>query len=100
MSEHVCPGCGEKISLDGVQIGDRIDCSYCAGLTLRLKEKDGKRALEEVPLVSCPSCERILEVPEGLGPGDSLACCGQQFALTYEFGAYALKKTKSERLGT
>lgn len=96
MSEHLCPGCGEEVSLNGLRAGDRIDCSNCANLTLRLKEKDGNYFLEEIPKVSCPTCERIMEVPEDLGPGDTLTCCGEKFLLTYEFGAYALEKTKSE----
>lgn len=100
MSALLCPGCGEKISLNGLQIGDRIDCSTCASLTLRVKEKDGSYFLEEIPKASCPSCERTIEVPQDLGPGDILSCCGEELILTYEFGAYALERTKSEPGGT
>jgi len=99
MSELLCPGCSENVSLNGLRVGDRIDCSNCANLTLRLKENDGKYFLEEVPKVSCPSCERIIEVPEDLGPGATLTCREENFLLTYEFGAYALEKTKSETGG-
>jgi len=91
MSALRCPGCGETVSLDGRQLGDRIDCPNCANLTLRLKEKDGKYFFEEIPKVSCPSCDRVIEIPDGLGPRDSLKCCGENFTLTYEFGAYALE---------
>lgn len=100
MEEVLCPGCGEKIALLGLKVGDRIDCSNCANLTLRLREQDGNYFLEEIPKVSCPACERTLEVPENLGPGDTLTCCGEKFALTYEFGAYALKKAENERSRT
>ena len=90
MSEPLCPGCGEKVSLNGLRAGDRIDCSNCANLTLRLKEKDGKSFLEEIPKVSCPSCDRVKEVPEGLRAGETMECCGEKYLLTYEFGTYAL----------
>ena len=90
MSELLCPGCGEKVSLNGLRLGDRIDCSNCANLTLRLKEKDGKYFLEEIPTVTCPSCDRVMEVPEGRGAGEMMECCGEKYVLTYEFGAYAL----------
>ncbi len=92
-SDLLCPGCGESISLNGLRLGDRIDCSNCANLTLRLKEKDEKYFLEEIPKVSCPTCERTIEVPEDLGPADILSCCGEEFILTYGFGAYALEKS-------
>ncbi len=90
----LCPGCGEEVSFDGLKVGDQHDCTNCANLTLRVKEKDGKYFLEEIPKVSCPSCNRVMEVPEGLGPGDTLTCCGEGFTLTYELGAYALEKRR------
>ena len=90
MSELVCPGCGERVSLDGLRLGGRIDCSNCANLTLRVTEKDGKHFLEAVPKVSCPSCERVMEVPKDLRAGETMECCGVRYILTYEFGAYAL----------
>ncbi len=98
MQEMLCPGCGEKVSLNGLKVGDRLDCSNCANLTLRLKGKDGRYFLEEVPKVSCPSCDRLMEVPEGFGPGDTLACCGEKFTLTCEFGAYALEKRLGQKI--
>jgi hypothetical protein len=33
-----------------------------------------------------------MEVPEGLQVGDSVECCGEEYVLTDEFGAYALAK--------
>jgi|SRR5919108_6460125 hypothetical protein len=100
MGELLCPGCGEKVSLNGLRVGDRIDCSNCANLTLRLVEKDGNYFLEEIPKASCPSCERTIEVPQNLGPGDIIICCDEELILTYEFGTYGLEKTKSEPGGT
>ncbi len=90
MEGVVCPGCGETVRLQGLKIGDRIDCTNCADLTLRLVEKDGQCILVDIPKVSCPSCDRILEVPDGLGRGGVMTCCGVDYMLTYEFGAYAL----------
>ena len=92
MEGLVCPGCGETVSLAGLKAGDRIDCPNCANLTLRVKKRGEEHYLEEIPKVSCPSCDRVMEIPEGLGPGDSLKCCGKEFILTYEFGAYALEE--------
>ncbi len=92
MEGVVCPGCGETVSLAGLKVGDRVDCPNCANLTLRVKKRGEEHYLEEIPKVSCPSCDRVMEMPEALGPGDSLKCCGKEFTLTYEFGAYALEE--------
>ena len=92
MAGVVCPGCGETVSLAGLKVGDRFDCANCADLTLRVKKRGEEHYLEEIPKVSCPSCDRVMEIPEWLGPGDSLKCCGKEFTLTYEFGAYALEE--------
>ena len=92
MEGVVCPGCGETVSLAGLKPGDRIDCPNCANLTLSVKKRGEEHYLEEIPKVSCPSCDRVMEIPGGLGPGDSLKCCGKEFTLTYEFGAYALEE--------
>jgi len=91
LKELVCPGCGEKTSIDGLAVGDRIDCPSCANLTLRVRKQGAEHRLEEIFKVSCPSCDRLVEVPEGAAAGDPVSCCGKQFFLTYEFGAYALK---------
>ena len=92
MEGVVCPGCGETVPLAGLKAGDRMDCPNCANLTLRVKTRGEEHFLEEIPKVSCPSCDRAMEIPEGLGPGDSLKCCGKELTLTYEFGAYALEE--------
>ena len=96
MDKVVCPGCGEEVSLRGVKAGDRIDCPNCANLTLRLKEENGRYFLVEIPQVSCPTCDRLIEVSEDLRPGDILTCCGEDFLLTYEFGAYALREKSAK----
>lgn len=91
MKKLVCPGCGEKTSLEGLKVDDRIECPNCADLTLRFKKRGEELYLEEIHKVSCPSCDCIMEVPEGAAAGDFLRCCGKEFLLTYEFGAYALQ---------
>ena len=92
MNEVLCPGCGENVSLEGRHVGDRMDCSNCADLTLRVEEKEGKYSLVEIPKVSCPSCECVAEVPKGLEPGNTMTCCGKDYILTYEFGSFALSR--------
>ena len=95
MNEVVCPGCGEKTSIEGLRVGDRIECPNCANLTLRVKKRGEEHCLEEIHKVSCPTCDCIMEVPENAAPEDIMNCCGQGFRLTYEFGAYALKEPTS-----
>lgn len=91
MKELVCPGCGDNTSIEGLEVGDRIDCPNCADLTLRVSKPSTELLLEAIFKVSCPSCERLMEVPAGAAAGDRLHCCGKEFRLTYEFGAYALR---------
>jgi ssDNA-binding Zn-finger/Zn-ribbon topoisomerase 1 len=90
MNRVACPACGEEIAIRRLEAGARIDCPNCANLTFELMEKSGKLLMAEVPKVSCPVCDQILEVPGTLRAGDKMMCCGRQFQLTYEFGAYAL----------
>lgn len=96
MNEILCPGCGETVSLKGRRAGDRMGCPNCASLTLRVVEEEGIYSLVEIPKVSCPSCERICEVPDGLGPGDTMRCCGKEYVLSYEFGAFAMTAPRCE----
>jgi len=91
MSSFACPGCGEEIDVGSLKAGDRFECPSCAGLTLELVRREGGLTLRQVYRVSCPRCNRMLEVPAHAGPGDTMTCCGQTFRLTYEFGAYALE---------
>jgi len=97
MSEILCPGCGKQVSMEKLKVGDRIDCSNCANLTLRLTVNGGRYFLVEVPKASCPSCGRLVELPDGLRPGDTVKCCGGEYRLTYEFDSYALKETSAAK---
>lgn len=96
--EVLCIGCGGPVPLAGPKAGDRMDCSNCAGLSLRVAEKDGDLALVEVHRVSCPSCEELIEVPSGSEPGETIECCGSDYFLTYEFGVFALVSGVNARL--
>lgn len=60
-------------------------------MRLRLKEKEGNLVLEVAHKVSCPICEKEIILPEDAKAGDKMSCCGREFVLTYEFGAYALE---------
>ncbi len=89
--ELLCPGCGEAIDINSLKEGDLMECASCADLTLKLVRQKGKLALRQIHRVSCPSCDKKLEVPEDAQLRDTMSCCGQTFYLTYEFGAYALE---------
>ena len=89
--ELLCPGCGEAIDINSLKEGDLMECTNCADLTLKLVRQKGKLTLRQIHRVSCPLCDKKLEVPEDARPGDTMSCCGQTFCLTYEFGAYALE---------
>ncbi|MDI3299689.1 MAG: hypothetical protein QJR08_11080 [Bacillota bacterium] len=47
--------------------------------------------MQRVFVVSCPGCEREIELPEGARPGDTIRCCGRDYRLTYAYGSYALE---------
>ena len=87
-----CFDCDQLIPLPkGVGPGDLISCPNCAGLELRIKEKNGKLVTEEVVKASCPVCGEVLVFPEGIKPGSKITHCGREFTLTFEFGSYALE---------
>lgn len=43
----------------------------------------------EVKKVSCPDCDRVMELPDEAKAGDIITCCGKQYRLTYEWGAFS-----------
>lgn len=90
-----CFDCHQFIPLaEGVGPGDLIRCPNCAGLKLRVKEKNGKLVTEEVAQASCPVCGEVLVFPEGVKPGSKMTHCSREFTLTYEFGSYALEEKR------
>jgi hypothetical protein len=42
--------------------------------------------------VSCPNCDELLTLPEDARPGDVVTCCGQDYRLTFEYGAFAAEE--------
>ena len=92
MSSITCPGCGEAVDIGSLKEGDRFDCANCADLTLELVHWESELTLRQVHWVSCPLCSQRHEVSEEAKAGDTMACCGRTFHLTYECGAYALEE--------
>lgn len=88
----VCPGCGEKQDVGAkVQVGDVVSCASCAGVLFRLTRQNGQYVLHEVPQASCPQCETLVQLPDGIRPGETFRHCDRTFVVTYAYGAYALE---------
>lgn len=88
----LCPGCEQSTDVpEGARPGDTIECAMCAGLKFRITRSGGSYKLAPVHLVSCPVCEARIEVPDNSAPGGRLRCCGREFKLTFEYGAWALQ---------
>lgn len=84
----LCPTCGRHIELGPVpRNGERFTCLSCAGAEYRWTGA----MLIGIPKASCPVCERVVELPEGVRPADRFLHCGKTFTVTLEFGAYALE---------
>jgi ribosomal protein S27AE len=43
--------------------------------------------------VSCPGCGRTIVLADAAKAGDRVECCGRQYVLTFEYGAFALEDT-------
>jgi ribosomal protein S27AE len=41
--------------------------------------------------VSCPGCGRTIVLADTAKAGDRVECCGRQYVLTFEYGAFALE---------
>jgi Zn finger protein HypA/HybF involved in hydrogenase expression len=88
-----CPDCGLQVAVPvGVGAGERFECPNCAGIFLRIVQGgDGEALAERVHVVTCPACEREIELAPGASAGDGVRCCGVDWRLTYAFGSYALE---------
>jgi endogenous inhibitor of DNA gyrase (YacG/DUF329 family) len=87
-----CPDCGQDIPVPaGARSGDLIDCPNCAGLALRLKEYGGRWTAAIAHQVSCPDCQQTIVLSDTARAGDRVACCGREYRLTFEYGAFALE---------
>ncbi|HKW95598.1 MAG TPA: hypothetical protein VJX92_27165 [Methylomirabilota bacterium] len=92
MASVRCPDCSQDIALpDGARPGELIDCPSCAGLTLRLQEQGGRWTATIAYQVSCPDCQQTIVLPDSAKAGDRVACCGREYRLTFEYGAFALE---------
>lgn len=87
-----CPGCGETRDLGPeVQVRDVVSCASCAGVLFRLVQQDGQYVLQEVPQASCPQCETLVQLSDGIQVGEPFRHCERAFTVTYAYGAYALE---------
>ena len=75
----------------GARPGDLVDCPNCAGFSLRLREAGGEWSAAVAHRVSCPGCERAIVLADTAKAGDRVECCGRQYVLTFEYGAFALE---------
>lgn len=93
MATVSCPECGQALEVQpGAKAGDLIDCPFCAGLSLRLSERERTWTATIVKKASCVLCDKVLILPDDVKPGDVVECCGVKQRVTYEYGAYALEK--------
>jgi endogenous inhibitor of DNA gyrase (YacG/DUF329 family) len=87
-----CPECGRELELsETANSGTIINCSFCAGLSLRLVKVGEQFSAVALKRVSCPSCDRMIFLSDMAHTGDVIRCCGKEFRLTYEFGSFALE---------
>ena len=77
----------------GLRSGDLVECPNCAGHALRVREESGRWSATLAYRVSCPDCDEVITLPENAKAGDTVACCGRAYRLTFEFGAFAAEKT-------
>lgn len=88
-----CPDCGAMIELPlRVTSGDVVECPNCAGHLLRLRQDAGVWSATLAHRVSCPNCDDLLTLPEDAKPGDLVNCCGRDYRLTLEYGAFAAEE--------
>jgi hypothetical protein len=72
--------------------GDLLECPNCAGHALRLKRDGPGWTATLAHRVSCPQCDDLLTLPEHAKAGDTITCCGRQYRLSYEYGAFAAEE--------
>jgi uncharacterized paraquat-inducible protein A len=88
-----CPDCGALVEVpQGAKPGDVVECPNCAGHLLRLRQEAGVWIARLAHRVSCPGCDALVTLPEEAKPGDVITCCGRDYALTFEFGAFAAEE--------
>ena len=50
--------------------------------------------------VSCADCEQEIVLSETAKAGDIVECCGRQYRLTFEYGAFAAEPIQRRETGT
>jgi hypothetical protein len=85
-----CPDRGGLVELpEAARSGDLLECPNCASHALRVREHAGRWSATLAHRVSCPACDEIITLPDGVKPGGTVRCCGQTYRLTFEYGAFA-----------
>ena len=93
MTRVTCPDCGVVIKLPvRIESGGLVECPHCAGHLLRVRNEAGTWSAAIAHRVSCPSCDEMLTLPEDARPGDLANCCGRDYRLTFEYGAFAAEE--------
>ncbi len=88
-----CPDCGAQIELlPGVGSGDLVECPNCAGHLIRVREDAGVWSASLAHRISCPNCSELVTLPEDAKPGGLVNCCGRDYRLTFEYGAFAAEE--------
>ena len=93
MPQVRCPDCGAVIELPPrVEPGGLVECPNCAGHLLRVRDRRGSWSAMIAHRVSCPACDELMTLPEGARAGDLITCCGRNYRLTFEYGAFAAEE--------
>ena len=69
-----------------------MECPNCAGHALRLKRDGPGWTATLAYRVSYPRCDGVMALPEDAQAGDTITCCGGQYRLTHEYGAFAAEE--------
>lgn len=92
MAEVICPECRRPLSVPpGAKEGDILACPFCAGVSLRLANRDGSWKGRVVRKASCALCGEEVLLPDAVKPGDIIEHCGRRQMVSLEYGAYALE---------
>jgi hypothetical protein len=88
-----CPDCGAAIELPArVRSDDLVECPNCAGHLLRVREEVSVWSAALAHTVSCPYCDELVTLSEDAKAGDVITCCGRDYRLTFEYGAFAAEE--------
>ena len=69
-----------------------MECPNCAGHALRVRAEGGRWVATLAHRVSCPECGKQVTLPEDAAADDVIECCGRQYRLTFEYGAFAAEE--------